>query len=69
MVTREEFIREVKEFKKIHGKKLKELLNENSCCQLYMSSHPDLGEAKNVNQRPKLIPFQRAKVTPLSRFI
>ena len=23
----------------------------------------------NVNQRPKLTPFQRAKVTPLSRFI
>jgi len=22
-----------------------------------------------VNQRPKLTPFQRAKVTPLSRFI
>ena len=26
-------------------------------------------ERDNVNQRPKLTPFQRAKVTPLSRFI
>lgn len=49
MFTRTEFNREVRNFKKTHAKKLKELLNENACCYDVIHGTPTLKMLDDFN--------------------